>query len=250
MAITSPGPITTKFPTYGVIDEIQTRANSNYSSLQASLRTLNWHGVVSQFHYTWAHALDISTFGGAPQDSTNPNGDYGNSDFDTRHNFTAFVQYQIPGSSRGPNWLTHGWTVNSTLSFRSGLPFNLDAIGDWSGTGENLDRPVLIGNPYAGVSHQPSSTGVYWFNPNAFAFPNPGSFGTYRRNQLYGPNFKRRRPFVRQIDRDHRACASTTALRAVQYLQSRKPGKPNVPGRELADSCWTGSTVHASDYFH
>lgn len=183
-------PYYTKFPTYGVIDEIQTRANSNYSSLQASLRTLNWHGVVSQFHYTWAHALDISTFGGAPQDSTNPNGDYGNSDFDTRHNFTAFVQYQIPGSSRGPNWLTHGWTVNSTLSFRSGLPFNLDAIGDWSGTGENLDRPVLIGNPYAGVSHQPSSTGVYWFNPNAFAFPNPGSFGTYRRNQLYGPNFK------------------------------------------------------------
>jgi hypothetical protein len=80
--------------------------------------------------------------------------------------------------------------VNSTLSFRSGLPFNLDAIGDWSGTGENLDRPVLVGNPYAGVSHQASSAGVYWFNPAAFAFPNPGSFGTFGRNQLYGPNFK------------------------------------------------------------
>jgi outer membrane receptor protein involved in Fe transport len=183
-------PYYTRFPQYGVIDEIQTRANSNYNSLQASLRTLNWHGVVSQFHYTWAHALDISTFGGAPQDSTNPGGDYGNSDFDTRHNFTAFVQYQIPGSSGGPKWLTHGWTVNSTLSFRSGLPFNLDAIGDWSGTGENLDRPVLVGNPYAGVSHQASSAGVYWFNPAAFAFPNPGSFGTFGRNQLYGPNFK------------------------------------------------------------
>ena len=99
------------------------------------------------------------------------------------------MQYNIPGS-HGPKWLTHGWTVNSTLSLRSGLPFDLDAIGDWSGTGENLDRPVLVGNPYSGVSHDVTSSGVYWFNPNAFAFPNPGSFGTFRRNQLFGPNFK------------------------------------------------------------
>jgi len=182
-------PYYAKFPQYGVIDEMQTRANSNYNSLQASLRTSNWHGVVSQFHYTWAHTLDINSFGGAPQNSTDPNADYGNSDFDTRHNFTAFVQYNIPASG-GPQWLTHGWTVNSTLSFRSGLPFNLNAIGDWSGTGENLDRPVLVGNPYAGVSHRVTSSGVYWFNPNAFAFPNPGSFGTFRRNQLFGPNFQ------------------------------------------------------------
>jgi hypothetical protein len=74
-----------------VIDELQTRADSNYNSLQASLRISAWHGIVSQFHYTWAHTLDVSSFGGAPQDSTNPNGDYGNSDFDTRHNFTAFL---------------------------------------------------------------------------------------------------------------------------------------------------------------
>jgi len=182
-------PYYAKFPHYGVIDELQTRANSNYNSLQASLRTSNWHGVLSQFHYTWAHTLDISSFGGAPQDSTNPEADYGNSDFDTRHNFTAFVQYDIPGASGRAKWLTRGWTVNSTLSFRSGLPFNLDAIGDWSGTGENLDRPDLIGNPYAGVSHRVTSSGVYWFNPNAFAFPNPGTFGTFGRNQLFGPGF-------------------------------------------------------------
>ena len=100
------------------------------------------------------------------------------------------MQYEIPGSPGGLKWLTQGWAVNSTLGFRSGLPFNLIAYGDWSGTGENLDRPVLVGNPYAGGSHQVTSTGVYWFNPAAFAFPNPGSFGTFGRNQLYGPNFK------------------------------------------------------------
>jgi len=182
-------PYYSKFPDYGVIDELQSRANSNYNSLQTSLRISAWHGIVSQFHYTWAHTLDVSSFGGAPQDSTNPNGDYGNSDFDTRHNFTAFFQYQVPGGERGPKWLTRGWTANSTFAFRSGLPFSLDAIGDWSGTGENLDRPNLISNPYADTSHQASSSGVYWFNPYSFAFPNPGSFGTFHRNQLYGPGF-------------------------------------------------------------
>jgi hypothetical protein len=181
-------PYYAQFPGYGVIDELQTRANSNYNSLQASLRISAWHGIVSQFHYTWAHTLDVSSFGGAPQDSTHPDADYGNSDFDTRHNFTAFFQYQVPGG-RGPSWLTRGWTANSTVSFRSGLPFSLDAIGDWSGTGENLDRPNLISNPYADTSHAVTNSGVYWFNPYAFSFPDPGTFGTYRRNQLVGPGF-------------------------------------------------------------
>jgi hypothetical protein len=182
-------PYYARYPSYGVIDELQSRANSNYNSFQASLRVSAWHGIVSQFHYTWAHTLDVSSFGGAPQDSTHPDADYGNSDFDTRNNFTAFFQYEVPGSQHGPRWLTHGWTANSTVSFRSGLPFSLDAIGDWSGTGENLDRPNLVSNPYAGASHKVTSSGVYWFNPYAFAFPDPGTFGSYRRNQLVGPGF-------------------------------------------------------------
>ncbi|MDR3774493.1 MAG: hypothetical protein P4L26_14160 [Terracidiphilus sp.] len=185
----TPRPYYAKFSNHGVVDELQTWTNSNYNSLQASLRIHAWHGIASQLHYTWAHTLDMSSFGGAPQDSTNPDGDYGNSDFDTRNNFTAFFQYEVPSGECGLKWLTKGWTTNSTLSFRSGLPFSLDAIGDWSGTSENLDHPGLIGRPYAGTFHQATSSGVYWFNAYAFAFPNPGSFGTFRRNQLYGPGF-------------------------------------------------------------
>jgi hypothetical protein len=178
-----------RYPQYGIIDELQTRANANYNSLQASLRLSSWHGLVSKIHYTWAHTLDVSSFGGAPQDSTNPNGDYGNSDFDTRHNFTAFVEYNFPAGHAGLLWLRRGWSADGTLSFRSGLPFSIDAIGDWSGTGENLDRPVQVADPYADTSHAVSSNGVYWFNPYSFDFASPGTFGTFRRNQLYGPGF-------------------------------------------------------------
>jgi len=74
--------------------------------------------------------------------------------------------------------VTNGWKVSSLLSFRSGLPFTVDAYGDPSGTGENTDRPSLTGNPYQGISHsvidhQP----VQWINPNSFTI-NSNQFGT------------------------------------------------------------------------
>ena len=182
-------PYYSQFPQYGVIDQLESRGNSNYNSLQASLKTSSWHGVTSQFAYTFAHTLDFGSFTALPQNSFDPAAEYGNSDFDTRHNFTAYLLYALPGTSHGPRLLSNGWKFSSLLSFRSGLPFTVDAYGDPSGTGENTDRSSLTGNPYQGVSHsvldhQP----VQWINPNSFAI-NSGQFGTMGRNQLFGPGF-------------------------------------------------------------
>ena len=52
-----------------------------------------------------------------------------------------------------------------------------------------MQRVDLIGNPYAGVSHAFSASGVQWVNPAAFAAPAPGTYGTLPRNFLYGPGF-------------------------------------------------------------
>jgi hypothetical protein len=75
-----------------------------------------------------------------PQDNTILNGDYGNSDYDVPHHFTANAVYDIPGSSHGPEWITHGWQLNTVMSFRTGLPFTVHATTNTSGTGENTDR--------------------------------------------------------------------------------------------------------------
>jgi hypothetical protein len=72
-----------------------------------------------------------------PQDSTNLKGDYGNADYDVRHHFTVNAVYNIPGSSHGPQWITHGWQLNTVMSFRTGLPFTVHATTDTSGTGEH-----------------------------------------------------------------------------------------------------------------
>jgi hypothetical protein len=176
------------FPQFGTINQVSSGGTSNYNSLQATLKVASWHGVTSQFAYTWAHTLDYGSFLVLPQNSFNRKAEYGNSDFDMRHNFTAFVSYSLPNFTHGKA-LANGWKLSSLVSFRSGLPFSVNAYGDVSGTGENADRPNLTGNPYAGISHSVvDHQGVYWINANAFSV-NYGEFGTMRRNQLFGPGF-------------------------------------------------------------
>src|SRR6266446_2065937 len=116
-----------QFPNFGIINQIESRGTSNYNSLQTTLKIKDWHGLISQFAYAWAHSLDDMTNyqGALPQNSFDLKADYGNSDFDTRHNFTALLSYNLPGRSTGPQWLLQGWQVSGLLSFHTGQPFTV-----------------------------------------------------------------------------------------------------------------------------
>jgi Carboxypeptidase regulatory-like domain/TonB dependent receptor len=183
-------PYFAQFPDFGIINEVGSAGNSNYNSLQAVLKVREWHRFSAQFTYTWAHAFDDITAyrGTTPQNSFNVQGDYGNSDFDQRHKFNAFIAYDVPNSS---TWklLRNGWSLNSLMTFGTGQPFNVTTSTDNTGTDEGVQRPDLIGDPYAGVSHKFSKSGVQWINPAAFAQPADGTFGNLPRNFLYGPGF-------------------------------------------------------------
>ncbi|WP_353069604.1 TonB-dependent receptor [Tunturibacter empetritectus] len=173
---------------YGNINQIESIGTANYNSLQAQIRITNWHHFSTQTIYTWSHALDeVSAYRGAlPQDSTNFKGDYGNSDFDTRNTFVSFVSYEVPGSQHLKR-LTGGWQVNSLLSFHGGQPFTVHASGDISGTNEGNDRAVQIAPARTG--YQGQSTTANWIDLSAFQDPNPGTFGTVRRNQFFAPGY-------------------------------------------------------------
>ncbi|HEX3437910.1 MAG TPA: TonB-dependent receptor, partial [Pseudacidobacterium sp.] len=187
-------PYATGFPSYGAINEAASAGDSNYNSLQAVLRMQNWHGLSSQASYTWSHSLDEGTQwrNVLPQDSTNIRGDYGNSDYDVRNTFTAFLTYDVPGSSTGPHWLSHGWQLNSLISLHGGTPFSVLSSSDNSGTGEGYQRAVqVLHNPFADISRKLVNQQVTWINPDAFAPGPTGTFeGTSRRNQLFGPGFE------------------------------------------------------------
>ena len=190
------GQLTPQFPNFGGVNQLNSIGTSNYNSLQSTLRLRAWHGLTTTFAYTWAHELDeISAYRGAlPYDSTNLKAEYGNGDFDTRQNLSATLTWDIPGSEHGPRWLSHGWSINSLMTFHGGQP--LDEVR----TGYDI-----IGDPFAGVSHSfvktAAFTGVQWINPAAFCLPvadggtagtcsGPNVFGgDLRRNQIYGPGF-------------------------------------------------------------
>lgn len=185
------------FPNYGSINQVSSIGNSNYSSLQTTLKTTGWHHLNSQFSYTWAHGLDFLTqYRGANiTNSACVKCDYGSMDYDTRNNFTSYITYDIPGGKFLPG-LTSGWQVNTLLAYHSGQPYTVYTGNDSSGTGEGEDRVNVVPgvSPYKGSSKSIVSGQAQWITAGAFTDPSLAaspvySFGNMRRNQLVAPAY-------------------------------------------------------------
>ena len=191
-------PYSSKYPNYGVINQIQSNGTSNYNALQATLRVANWHGLTSQVAYTWAHSLDefsqITLWN--PQNSFCQKCEYSNSDFDVRNTAVTYFTYMIPGASRGSKLLTEGWQVNGLLTFRGGQPFTIfSSNAGGSGTGEFAERANEVpgAKPNAGITKrvQGSYASGFYVNwtPTSFTPSLNNQFGNSPRNDLHGPGY-------------------------------------------------------------
>jgi len=187
------------YPNYSGIYYIDTRANSNYNSLQATFnRPLGSHMSVWAA-YTWSHSIDDqSAFSDTiadpnfPQNSHDLNAERGNSSFDMRQRVVLTYVVQLPNQNRWTrNTEFHGITVA-----QSGEPFTPTFGFDNSNTGNTApgqetgsDRPNLVGDPNSGTcpNGSPVRTANCWFNTNAFAVGPYGTFGDAGRNSLRGP---------------------------------------------------------------
>lgn len=189
-------PYFSKFPSFAAINQYESKAGSNFHSLQAMIRTSSFHGLTAQAAYTYGHSLDnvSGTRGFAPQNSLNQSGEYGNADFDTRHTFNAYAVYEVPKFTEHWKLLTSGWQGNMFATFYTGKPVNIKTSTNNSGVGEFQDRAVKIANPYT-TSHtlvrNSATAGAYvqWFAPTAYALPAKGTFSGMHRNDVTGPGF-------------------------------------------------------------
>lgn len=182
-------------PNLVAINQLNSSGTSNYSSLQTSLRQSFNHGVAGQVNYTWSKSLDYASTVTTPMDSYNLRSDYGLSNFDTRHNFTAFVSYDVPKFTDHAKLLSQGWQVNSLFSFASGNPINVLVGTNRSATSENKDRP----NRVVGVSQLAGRTPITSRTSRTLQYLNraaydtslatlpAGTFGNLRRNSVTGP---------------------------------------------------------------
>jgi hypothetical protein len=207
---------------FGSVNEFRTGAGSHYTGLQTSV-TKQFAGLTLRGNYTYSHCLDEVSNGGLLPFSTlgilyplpgDLRKEYGNCDYDVRHNLSAFGIYEIPFHSghAGLRYMLSGWQVSQTAFLHSGLPFSVVSApytanneGVFQGSGPQYANrvpsvPLYRKSLVTGVT-QPGS--LQWLNPDAFASvvdPSTGAcaggdssvncqFGDSGRNNYRGPHF-------------------------------------------------------------
>jgi hypothetical protein len=188
----------------------ESAANSNYNALQTTLRIDNWHGLTSGLNFTWSHSIDTASDGedyvpnaAQPTDSTQPNLNRGNSNFDIRKRLSWNFIYEFPNRKGSWERLTNGWGLNGILTVQSGAPFHMILESDdYDGAGTFFPKPDVVGPIQYNYSDP-----THFLNLSSFAAPctpiasgftgfasscTPGTrhFGDLGRNSLVGPAFR------------------------------------------------------------
>jgi hypothetical protein len=207
---------------FGSVNEFRTDAGSHYSGLQTSV-TKQFGSLTLRGNYTYSHCLDEVSNGGLLAYSSlgilsplpgDLRKEYGNCDYDVRHNLSAFGIYEIPFRSNHAflRQTLGGWQVSETAFLHSGLPFSVLSApytannhGIFQGSGPQYANrvpgvPVYRKSAVSGVTQTGS---LQWLNPDAFASvvdPSTGAcaggdspvncqFGNSGRNNYRGPHF-------------------------------------------------------------
>jgi hypothetical protein len=180
-----PGGTGRPYPQYGSIGTTVTGAVSDYQAMQVIFRKRVTHGISFNANYTWSHSLDDAPgVFGSFQDDHDWMMDYGNSDFDVRHNFEMDTSYLIPGAPHVPKVVGSGWQLNVIGTIRSGFPYSVSCGCDPLDVGQTSARADLV----SGVSVTPLNYDVPSNQLNLAAFAAPvGQYGNLGRNALVGP---------------------------------------------------------------
>lgn len=182
--------------------EIDTKYNegmSNFNSLVTSVTRRFHNGLFLGGNYMYSHAINDGSVGAGDADAAQNIAcfrcDYASSDFDSRHSGTFSVVYELPfghgkpylNTGRAVDLVAGGWSLNSLLSARAGLPVNVTLSRSSTELidGNNVDqRPDRIpGVPL----YLPGRSISHWINPAAFSLPAVGAWGSAGRNLLTGP---------------------------------------------------------------
>jgi len=210
-------------PRFAAVTQLATGANSHYSGLQVTAEKRIGHGFEARANYTWSHCLDTVSNGGFLSYSAlgiiSPlpgmlSRQYGNCDYDIRHNFNASYVYELPMHVRNAllGKFVNGWQLSGTLFYHSGVPFSVQSA-PYSANGKGIVQgggpqfasvipgvPLYEHDPIPGVTE---AGAIQWLNPNAFVStvdPSTGAcaggdspktcqFGDLGRNSLRGPDF-------------------------------------------------------------
>jgi hypothetical protein len=176
---------------YGNIALANAEGSGSYNGILFTAKHRFRTNYTAMLNYTYSHCLSDSDFSaeiGSSATATfeNPNNlsaDYGNCNFDLRHNFNASIVAAVPSfEQRWAKILASGWRLAPLITYHSGFWFSPLSGLDNSLTGVDLDRPNIQGNPYIR-----NVKTLQWLNSGAFSQNAAGTFGNAGRDSLEGP---------------------------------------------------------------
>jgi hypothetical protein len=190
------------YPNFIVYIDSDWSGRSNYNAFNTKLEHRG-PGSILTLAYTWARSTDLksaaagigaSGFNGWQGflDNSNPERDYGLSDFDVDHRLVGSFVYNLPfgkgekvaGNATGvKDAVIGGWQINGIYTWQRGFPITITAA-DLGGLNDTFgtNRADLAGDPNTG-----ERTVSRWFNTAAFRQPAPGALGNLGRNTERGP---------------------------------------------------------------
>jgi carboxypeptidase family protein len=173
---------------YGSITLRTTTARSNYWGILTSFRHDAGSAGLLTLNYTLSRnrtdstndrdAIDI------PQNPLDLAAEYADARTDRRHIFTANYVYMLPFFRNSSNValksVLAGWQFAGITTLNSGQPVpRISANTNGFLRGNRANR---VGDPGAG-----DQTGLFWFNPNAYAPPADGTYGNSGRDEFRQP---------------------------------------------------------------
>jgi carboxypeptidase family protein len=184
-------------PNFGSDTTETTIGNSNYNSLQVTLRHTS--GPLQMLAaYTYSKSLDQSSNLGEEVNPLNPSLSRALSAFDITHNFVVSYSYQIPLRRflHAANRWTQGWEISGITRFSTGLPVTLINYGDNSLLGAEpnginnfgVDEPDVAPGALH-LNHNPRN-GQPYFNAALFSENALGTPGNASRRYFHGPGME------------------------------------------------------------
>lgn len=179
-ALSASSPILPGTP-LGNITEVKGMGNSSYNALWVTANLRPAQGLQFNASYTWSKSLDynsLSSQGVVVQNSYDPQGDRGLSDYDARHRFVVSAIYDL--GLRG-NRLAEGWALAAIVQSQSGSPVNIVVSNSTINGVAGTLRPDVTGavNIVGSVER--------WFDTSVFT--PVARFGNLGRNVVIGPGF-------------------------------------------------------------
>lgn len=171
-----------------------------------------YHGLLSSFSYRLNNGLSLTasyTFSKTltdatndrdavdfPQNPLNYQAEYAEARTSRPHIFSASYVYELPWFTKDANAFKRaflgGWQIAGITDIASGQPVaRVGLAAAQPQTGITGFYPALVGDPNSGLAGTSDASGLpYIFDPNAFATPANGTYGSAPRSfsRLYGRN--------------------------------------------------------------